>query len=56
MAARNARSARENRGRALPSCRSRTMISWRSAKISASLSRSLIGRSRSNANMFVTAR
>ena len=33
-----------------------TMIWWRSAKISTSLSRSLTGRSRSNANTFVTPR
>jgi hypothetical protein len=35
------------RGRASPSCRSSTVIWWRSARISASLSRSLIGSSRS---------
>jgi hypothetical protein len=43
---RNARSTGENRGRALPSCRSSTVIWWRSARISASLSQSLTGRSR----------
>jgi hypothetical protein len=32
-AARNARSTGENRGRALPSCRSSTMSWWRSARI-----------------------
>jgi hypothetical protein len=46
----------ENRGRVVPSCRSSTVTWWRSAKISASLSRSLTGRSRSNANAFVTPR
>ena len=55
-AARNARSAGQNRGRVLPSCRSRTVIWWRSARISTSLSRSLIGSSRSNANTFVILR
>jgi len=55
-AARNARSAGENRGRVLPSCRSRTVIWWRNAKISMSLSRSLTGSSRSNANTLVTLR
>jgi hypothetical protein len=55
-AARNARSPGQNRGRVLPSCRSRTVIWWRSARISMSLSRSLIGSSRSNANAFVTLR
>jgi hypothetical protein len=40
----------------LPSCRSSTVIWWRSAKISTSLSRSLIGSSRSNPNTLVTAR
>ena len=48
--------ARENRGRALPTCRSRTMTWWRSARISASLAWSLTGRSRSNANTFVKLR
>ena len=48
--------AGQNRGRVLPSCRSSTVIWWRSARISASLSRSLTGSSRSNANTFVTPR
>jgi hypothetical protein len=51
-----ARSAGENRGRVVPSCRSGTVIWWSSARISTSLSRSLIGRSRSNATAFVTLR
>jgi hypothetical protein len=46
--------AEESRGRVVPNCRSRTAIWWRSANISTSLSRSLIGRSSSNANAFVT--
>ena len=48
--------ARAEPRRVLPSCRSSTAIWWRSAKISTSLSRSLTGRSRSNANTFVTLR
>lgn len=50
------RSLGRNRGRVLPSCRSRTAIWWRSARISTTLSRPLAGRSRSNANTFVTLR
>ena len=45
-----------SRGRVVPSCRSSTVIWWRSARISASLSRSLTGSSRSNANTFLTPR
>jgi hypothetical protein len=47
---------RANRILAPPSCRSRIVIWWRRAKISTSLSRSLIASSRSIANPFVTAR
>jgi hypothetical protein len=55
-AAISARSLGKDRGRVLPSCRSRTVIWCRSARISPSLSRSLTGRNRSNANTFVTLR
>jgi hypothetical protein len=45
-----------NRGRVVPSCRSRTVIWWRRTKISTSFSLSVIGSISSNANAFVTAR
>jgi hypothetical protein len=54
LAARNARSPGKKCGRVLPSCRSKTVIWWRSARNSTSLSRSLDGRSRSSANTLVT--
>jgi len=50
------RSLGVNRGRVVPSWRSSTVTWWRSARISTFLSRSLTGRSRSNANTFVTLR
>ena len=53
----NARSRGKNRGRVVPSCRSRNTIWWRSERISASLSRSLTASNRSYyANAFVTPR
>ncbi|ADI04313.1 hypothetical protein SBI_01192 [Streptomyces bingchenggensis BCW-1] len=53
-AARNARSLGVNRIFSLPSWRSSTVIWWRRARISASLSRSVIGSRRSIANAFDT--
>jgi hypothetical protein len=55
-AASSARSAGANRGLLSRSCRSRTVIWWRSAKISTSLAWSLIGSSRSDAIALVTPR
>jgi hypothetical protein len=55
-AASHARSARVNRTRSPCRCRSRTMTWCRRARISASLSRSLIGSSRSRARVLVTPR
>ena len=55
-AASNARSPGVNRTLSGPSCRCRTKSWWRSARISASLSRLLTGSSRSSANTFVTPR
>src|SRR2546427_350599 len=55
-AASNARSPGVNRTLTGPSCRCRTESWWRRARISASLSRLLIGSSRSSANTFVTPR
>jgi hypothetical protein len=51
----NARSAPVNTARRSPSWRWSTTIWWRSTKISTSLSRSLIGSSRSAAKVLVTA-
>lgn len=55
-AASHARSAHVNRTRSPCNCRSRTMIWCRSARISMSLSRSLIDSSRSRARVLVTPR
>ena len=55
-AASQARSAGVNRTRSPCRCRSSTMIWCRSARISASLSRSLIGSSRSRVRVLVTPR
>ena len=55
-AATNALSPGVNRTLSGPSCRCRTESWWRGARISASLSRLLIGSSRSSANTFVTPR
>jgi hypothetical protein len=55
-AASKARSAGVNRTLSGPSCRWRTESWWRSTRISASLSRLLIGSSRSSANTFVMPR
>jgi len=55
-AARNARSLASNRTFSVLSCRSSTVSWWRSARISTSLSRSLIGSRRRRANAFVTPR
>ena len=55
-AASNARSPGVNRALSGPSCRCKTESWWRSARISASLSRLLTGSSRSSANTFVTPR
>ena len=55
-AARNARSPGENCGRALPSWRSKAVIWCRNARISVSLSQSLMGSRRSKANALVTPR
>jgi hypothetical protein len=55
-AASQARSARVNRTRSPCRCRSRTRIWCRSARISASLSRSLMSSSRSRARVLVTPR
>ncbi len=52
----NARSAGVNRIFSPCSCRSRTLIWWRRARISASLARSLMDSSRSIANALVTPR
>jgi hypothetical protein len=52
----HARSAASNRTRCPSSCRCGTASWCRGARVSASLSRSLPGRSRSNANAFVTPR
>jgi hypothetical protein len=55
-AARNARSVASNRTFSVPSCRCSTARRWRSARISTSVSRSLIGSRRRSANAFVTPR
>ena len=55
-AASNARSPVVNRTLSGPSCRCRTESWWRSARISASLSRLLTGSSRRSANTFVIPR